>query len=119
MWERICWAVLALIHLPPFAALVRPALIEQLYGIHPDDPNFPLILHRAALFGVVAIACLWAAVDSGPRKLTVVVTALSMISFLVIFFLYGQPEKLQNIAIADAVGIPFLAFVAWKTFAVD
>tara|TARA_R110002110_G_scaffold347516_1_gene557598 strand:- start:77 stop:436 length:360 start_codon:yes stop_codon:yes gene_type:complete len=117
MVERIAWLVLALlIHLPPFAAFFRPSLVTKLYGVAADDPNFALLQHRAALFGVIAIACFWAAFDPDVRKLAVVVTALSMISFLGIFVAYGQPVSLRTIAVADAIALPFLAYVGWKAF---
>lgn len=118
MLERICWLVLALaIHLPPFAAFFAPSLITKLYGVATDDVGFPLLHHRAILFGIVMISCLWAAFDPNVRKLAVVVTALSMVSFLAIYFGYGQPPSLKTIALVDGAGLPFLAFVGWKAFA--
>jgi len=117
MLERICWLILGLaIHLPPFLAFFAPQLIERLYSVAADDPNFPILHHRAALFGVVMIACLWAAFDPNVRKLVTVLTALSMISFLEIFLIYGQPLSLRTIAIVDASGLPFLAYAGWKAF---
>lgn len=116
MLERTCWFLIAAIHLSPFAAFVAPGMISRLYGVAQDDPNFALLHHRAALFGVVFIACLWAAFDPGVRKLAVIVTALSMLSFIAIFLQYGQPPSLRMIAIVDTVGLPVLAYVGWKAF---
>ena len=117
MLERISWLILAVvIHLPPFAAFFVPSLISKLYNVVPDDPNFALLQHRAALFGVVMIACLWAAFDPNVRKLAAVLTALSMISFLAIYFGYGQPASLKTIALVDGIGLPFLAYAGWKAF---
>lgn len=117
MLERICWLILALvIHLPPFAAFFAPSLITKLYGVAADDVSFSLLHHRAALFGIVMIACLWAAFDADVRKLAVVVTSLSMVSFLAIYFGYGQPPSLKTIALVDGAGLPCLAFVGWKAF---
>ncbi len=116
MGERICWIILGLIHLPPFAAFFVPSLITRLYNVASDDVNFALLQHRAALFGVVLIACLWSAFDPSTRKLAVTIVALSMISFLLIFALYGQPVSLRSIAVADLAGLPFLAFVGWRAF---
>lgn len=118
MAERICWLILAVaVHLPPFAAFFAPSLIARLYSVHADDPNFALLHHRAALFGVIVVACLWAALDPDVRKLSAVVTALSMISFLVIYLTYGQPASLRTIAIVDILGLPLLFYVGWKAFA--
>lgn len=118
MFERISWLVLALIHLSPFGAFFAPSLITRLYSIPDTDPSFPLLHHRAALFGVIFIACVWASFSSDIRKLTFVITALSMISFLVIYVANGQPSSLRTIAIADIIGLPFLAYVGWKSLAV-
>ena len=117
MLERVSWLILGLaIHLPPFVAFFVPSLITRLYSVAPDDPNFALLQHRAALFGVVAITCVWAAFDPGVRKLAFVLTALSMISFLIIFVAYGQPPSLKSIALVDGIGLTFLAYVGWKAF---
>lgn len=117
MAERISWLILGLlIHLPPFVAFFRPTLMTRLYGVASDDPGFALLHHRAALFGLVVLTCIWAAFDPGVRKLAAVLTALSMLSFLAIYIGYGQPPSLRTIALVDAIGLPFLAYVSWKTF---
>lgn len=115
MAERIAWGVLALIHLIPATAFVAPHLIGRLYGIAESDPFFPLLHHRAALFAVLLLICIWAIADSNVRHLAVFALALSMLSFLGIYWMAGQPESLRDIAIADLIGLPFLAFVAWRT----
>ncbi len=120
MAERIIWLILGLgIHMPPFVAFFMPSLITRLYGVAPDDGNLALLHHRAALFGVIVIACIWAAFDPTVRKLTFVLTALSMISFLVIYGIYGQPGHLRTIAITDLIGLPLLTYVGWKAFSVS
>lgn len=116
MLERGFWFILGLIHLPPFAAFFMPSLITRLYGVAGDDANFAMLQHRAALFGLVVIACAWAAVDPSSRKLAFVITAVSMLSFLTIYAIHGQPISLRAIAIADLIGLPFLAYVGWKVF---
>jgi hypothetical protein len=114
MLERICWILLAIIHLSPFTALFFPNIITRLYSIPVDDPNFAIFHHRAALFGAVVIACTWAVFDPNVRKLSASVTALSMLSFLVIFLIYGQPASLRTIAIVDTFGLSLLAYVGWR-----
>ncbi|MEP2988625.1 MAG: hypothetical protein ABJN65_06860 [Parasphingorhabdus sp.] len=118
MLERVCWVVLALIHLSPFAAFFAPTMITRLYSVETGDPSFAILHHRAALFGLIVIACLWAVFDPNVRKLAVVLTSLSMFSFLLIYMAYGQPLPLKAIAIVDILGLPFLALVAWKAFSV-
>ena len=117
MLERLSWLVLAfVVHLPPFLALFFPQLITRLYSIDEGDPNFALLHHRAALFGVIVLLCLWAAFDPHVRKVAFMATALSMISFLLIYFGYGQPPAFKTIALVDGLGLPCLAYVGWKAF---
>ncbi|GAB5488549.1 MAG: hypothetical protein Pars2KO_21190 [Parasphingorhabdus sp.] len=116
MLERVCWIVLALIHLSPFTAFFLPAIISRLYAVTEVDPNFAILHHRAAMFGVIFIACIWATFDPNVRKLAVVIAALSMLSFIAIYVGYGQPATLTTIAIVDAIGLPFLVYAGWKAF---
>ena len=113
---RRAWLFLALIHALPAIALVRPSLLTSLYGVEPSAPAYALLWHRAALFAVVLLMCCWAAVRPEVRKLAAVAVAISMIGFLVIYWVQGMPANLRTIALADLVGLPALAFVAWSAF---
>jgi UDP-N-acetylmuramyl pentapeptide phosphotransferase/UDP-N-acetylglucosamine-1-phosphate transferase len=115
--ERLCWAALALLHLLPASALFRPASIASLYTLAPNGPLFPLLHHRAALFVIVVAACLWALFDPGARRLASVVVAISMLSFLGVYWSAGSPPALKTIATADLAGLPFLAFAIWRSWA--
>lgn len=117
MIDRIAWGVLALIHLMPALSALAPSLIVRLYGVQAADAVFPLLHHRAALFAVVLLMCVWAAVDPNVRRLAAVAAGLSMLSFLTIYWTVGQPEALRSIALADLIGLPFLALVTWRAFA--
>lgn len=117
MYERLLWLLLALVHTGPALALVRPSLLSLLHGIGPGDPAFLLVQHRAALFLCICVMCLWAAFDPGVRRLAVVATAVSMLSFLVLYRLAGDPPHLHAIAITDFVALPVLAasaYLAWR-----
>ncbi|MFM9853900.1 MAG: hypothetical protein ACKVOJ_14020 [Sphingomonadaceae bacterium] len=113
----ISWAILALIHTAPAVGLVRPSLITSLYGVEADDPAFLLLHHRAALFLAVFVICIWAIFDPASRRMASVAVAISMISFLWLFIAGGSPPALRSIAIADAIGLPALAYVTWRAFA--
>jgi hypothetical protein len=115
--ERLCYAILALIHIMPASMLLRPGAIGQLYKIDASGPLLALLHHRAALFAIVVIACLWAMVDPATRRLSVVVIATSMLSFLAIYWHAGSPPALKCFALADLAGLPFLAFAIWRAFA--
>jgi hypothetical protein len=114
--ERICWAALVLIHITPASMLFRPAAIGELYGVDSAGPIAALLHHRAALFVIVVIACLWAMADPGTRRLAVVVVAASMLSFLAVYWHAGSPVALKSIALADMAGLPFLAILLWRVF---
>jgi predicted signal transduction protein with EAL and GGDEF domain len=116
MIERASWVLLALVHLTPALALFAPSLLTRLYGVKTGDPLFLLMHHRAALFLAVVIACIWCAIDPTPRKLGVIVVAISMVSFLALYVTNGSPTALRQIAIADLIGLPALAYVAWRAF---
>ena len=116
MLIKFCWTVLALIHVVPALALFKPALLTTLYGAQAGSVTYTLLHHRAALFTGVFIACVYAVVQPGSRQLSAAVVAVSMVSFLVLYVLSGQPDSLRLVAIVDLMGLPFLAIVAWQAF---
>lgn len=116
MIERLAWGLLALVHITPALALFAPSLLTKLYGVKSGDPLFLLMHHRAALFLTVVVACIWCALDPSPRRLSVVLVAISMLSFLALYFTNGSPPALKQIAIADLIGLPALVYVAWRAF---
>ncbi|MGH6650674.1 MAG: hypothetical protein ACREB7_06020 [Sphingopyxis sp.] len=116
MLDRIAWLILALIHLAPALAFVRPAMLTRLYAVDARSPTFLLLHHRAALFLVVLTLCVWAAFDPATGRVASVAAAISMISFLALYWRAGSPPSLRTIARADLAGLPFLAIVAWRAF---
>lgn len=112
----LAWALLAALHALPAVALVRPSLLTTLYGVEPGTTAFMLLHHRAALFGVVVLLCLWALVDPGIRRAASVAVAASMVSFIALWWAHGAPAPLRTIAIADLVGLVPLAWVVWTAF---
>jgi hypothetical protein len=113
---KLSWLILAAIHAFPAAALLRPALLARLYGVELGSTSAILLQHRAGLFAAILTVCIWAAFVPGVRQLAAVVVALSMISFLILYFGGGSPPALRVIAIADLIGLPFLAYAAWDAF---
>lgn len=113
---QICWALLALIHALPALALFRPALLTRLYGVEAGDTTYLLLHHRAALFLGIVVLCIWAAISPGVRPAATVVTVISMIGFLLLYWQGGSPAALRTIAIVDVIGLLPLAIVAWAAF---
>ena len=116
MVQPILWLILAAIHATPALALFRPASLGALYRVGPDNPLFLLMQHRAALFLAVFVACIFAAFVPEGRRLAVLVVGISMLSFLVLYWMAGAPVALRRIALVDLVGLPALAGVAWFAF---
>jgi hypothetical protein len=100
----------------PALAFFRPATLTALYGIRADNPLFMLMHHRAALFLAVFVACLWAAWRPEARQLAGIVTAISMLGFLWLYWRAGAPPALRTIALVDLIGLPFLTFALWGAF---
>ncbi len=116
MLKPILWLILAAIHAMPALALFRPQTLTTLYRIEPDNPLFLLMQHRAGLFFAVFVACVWAAFIPEGRKLAVLIVGISMMSFLVLYWLGGSPIQLKRIALVDLAGLPVLAGVAFMAF---
>ena len=112
----VCWGVLAAIHALPALALFRPALISSIYGVEAGSSTFLLLHHRAALFLVVFVICAWAIFRTETRQLATASVGLSMLSFLLLYWLGGSPLALRSIAVVDLVGLPFLAYAGWQAF---
>jgi hypothetical protein len=119
MLAKLCWVILALIHLVPALAFFKPLMLTSLYGAQAGSITYVLLHHRTALFLGIFIACLWALLQPGSRQLGVVVIGISMFSFLMLYAMNGMPENLRVIAIADVIGLPFLIIAAWQAFRVQ
>lgn len=116
MLQPILWLILAAVHGLPALAFFRPAQMQTLYRVGPDNPLFLLMHHRAALFLAVFLACVIAAFHPPSRPLASVITGLSMISFLMLWWRAGAPEALKPIARVDIVGLPVLLIATTSAF---
>ncbi len=117
MFERFAWLILAGIHAMPAIAFFRPSLLTRMYRLERDNPLFLLMQHRAALFTIVMIVCIWSIFDARVRQIASISVAISMLSFLLLYWRAGSPRTLKKIAQADLIGLPALAYVTWMAFA--
>lgn len=101
------FAIAALINLAPVAGAVSGAALESAYGVTLADPNLVILMrHRALLFAVVGVLLLGAAFRPGWRPIATAAGLFSMVGFLLVLLVEGgASEKLQQVAVADAVGI--------------
>ncbi len=116
LMTSVCWGMLAVVHALPALALFRPTLISSLYGVEAGSSTYLLLHHRAALFLVIFVICAWAVFRPETRQLATASVGISMLSFLLLYWLGGLPPALRSIAIGDLIGLPFLAFAGWQAF---
>jgi glucan phosphoethanolaminetransferase (alkaline phosphatase superfamily) len=114
---NIGWMLIALIHATPALALFQPALLTKLYGIKPESGLFTFMHHRAALFLVIVVMCLWAVFRPEVRPMASVCVGISMGTFVVIWWMSGAAPALRTIALYDIVGLAILLVVGWQAFA--
>ncbi len=117
MLVRLCWLVLAAVHLPPAAATAVPSLIERLYGVEPTGDVGVLLVHRATLFLAVAAASVYAAFVRTSRPVSSIVVGVSILGFLALYFRAAAPPALRTIAVVDMVALIPLGVVmvdAWS-----
>lgn len=117
MFDRVLWLLLAAVHALPALAFVRPAMITRLYGVAATDDLFLMIRHRAALFLAIVVIAIWAAVDPATRRMAGVAIAISMLSFLWLYWQAGAPPGLRLIARVDLVALPVLILAMWRALA--
>ena len=118
MFVKICWALLALIHLLPSLAVFKPDLLTKMYRVEAGSDIFTLMHHRAALFLIIFAVAIWAALRPEVRQLATFAVGISMCSFILLWWLAGASPALKSIAVADMIGIPILLFVGWQAFKV-
>jgi hypothetical protein len=116
MLELIAWLILALVHVMPALAFFIPSLLTKLYRLEPGNALFLLMQHRAALFFAILVICIWSAFDEAPRRLASVAVAISMVSFIALYWQQGAPTALRQIAIVDLIGLPALVYVLGSAF---
>ena len=121
MWTTVAvaFAVVGAIHLMPIAPIFIPETLSRLYGIAPADSALLILMrHRALLLAIVGLLCLWASWAPSVRPAALLAAAINVLGFLGFYALYGNPAgALRNIAIADLIALPPLAYAAWMTLA--
>jgi hypothetical protein len=116
MTTKVCWLLLGLIHVPPVFGLFRPAILTRLYGVTVEGNVVALLRHRAALFLVIFVICMWSIFRAEVRPMATVTVGISMIAFVAVWLLSGMPGSLRSIFAADLVGLPVLGVVGWHAF---
>jgi hypothetical protein len=103
--------IVGVIHLIPLSGALSVERLNSLYGISITDPDLSILMrHRAVLFGLLGLFCIYAAVKPPLQFIALTAGAVSVVSFLYLAFATGgYNEELRRVFIADLVAAVFLA----------
>ncbi len=89
----------------PLIGVVSAERLESLYGVRIADPGLELLMrHRAVLFGIVGGLLIGGAFVPSLRAVAVAAGLVSMLSFVVIAGLVGEPTApLRRLVWIDVV----------------
>jgi hypothetical protein len=79
--------------------LFAPGLVSTLYRVDASGPLGVLVVHRGALFLAIVVACGYALLEPGARRLAVLIAAISMIGYLAVYLRSGAPVSLRTVAV--------------------
>lgn len=102
------------IHLLPLAGLTGVGAVQRMYAVRIDDPNLGvLMIHRAALFGLLGGFLILAAFDRDVRWPAIVGGLGSAVSFLIIAWATGNlGAALKKVVVIDVVAVVALIAAA-------
>lgn len=119
--QRVVVAILILVgivNLLPAIGVLSPARLASLYGIAAPAGDLEILLrHRAVLFAIVGGLLIAAAFHAPLRWAAIVAGLVSMLSFVVIAWLVGEPNTaLRRVVLVDIVASAALAIAAGLSF---
>ena len=103
--------VVGIIHLMPLSGVVGVERLNLLYGTNISDPNLSILMrHRAVLFGLLGLFCIYAAIKPALQLTAMIAGAVSVGTFLYLANATGgYNEELGRVFVADLVAAAFLA----------
>lgn len=116
---RIGLFVAGMINFMPGLLAVLPDRISKSYGIATPDASLELLLrHRAVFFAMIGGLMLYAAISKNYMELSAVLGLVSMISFILLYFLIGGEisQELSKVMKIDVFALLLLliSFVLYK-----
>ena len=102
--------VVGVIHLIPLSGVLGVERLNSLYGLSISDPDLSILMrHRAVLFGLLGLFCVYAAIRPSLQFIALTAGAVSVGSFLYLAYATGgYNEELRRVFIADVVAAVFL-----------
>lgn len=103
--------VVGVIHLIPLSGALGVGRLNSLYGINIADPDVSILMrHRAVLFGLLGMFCIYAAIKPPLQFIALTAGAVSVGSFLYLAYATGgYNEELRRVFVADLVAAALLA----------
>ena len=103
--------VVGVIHLIPLSGALGVGRLNSLYGISFTDSDLAILMrHRAVLFGLLGLFCIYAAVKPSLQFIALAAGTVSVGSFLYLAYATGgYNEELGRVFVADLVAAAFLA----------
>lgn len=91
---RIILFLAGVVNFAPAMIVFFPDKVAQSYGIQLSDANLELLMrHRGVLFGLVGGLMIYAAIFKKNEHLAVLLGSISMLSFIILYFLSSQPHS--------------------------
>lgn len=103
---RITLFTTGLINLLPMLLAFLPYKISKSYGIDIPNSNYELLLrHRAILFGIIGGLMIYSAIFKKQYEIATVVGLISMISFIILYFLINKDinSELKKVMVIDVI----------------
>jgi len=103
--------VVGVIHLIPLSGALGVGRLNVLYGTSISDPDLSILMrHRAVLFGLLGIFCIYAAIKPSLQFSALIAGTISVVSFLYLASVTGgYNDELRRVFIADVFAAAFLA----------
>lgn len=107
---KIVLLLTGIINFIPVLILFFPSKLTNSYGVIIPDLNFELLLrHRASMFGIIGGLMIYAAIKEKYQNIATLLGLVSMISFIILFFMIG-PDI--NNELTMVMRIDFIATIA-------
>ena len=109
---RVSLLISGIINLLPSMLAFLPNKFSQSYGIAIEDGNLELLLrHRAFLFFIIGGLMIYSSVMKKNYEISTISGLISMISFIVLFFLTEKPinSKLKKVMVIDSIASAILS----------
>lgn len=106
----ICFLLTGLLNALPAIGVLGARQLQGLYGLEFSDPDLlTLMQHRAVMLGLIGLFMMTAAFRSELQPAAFVVGFVSMVSFVILAWLQGDPNRfIARVAIADVAGAGLL-----------